>query len=204
MLGIPSTFFFLFFFFQNESASISQIVPSAQGGWICILLSCISLKRFPWMPSVCLDGLLPEHSPSAIRMHWIKSPSLQLKPTQSGEERTLTASLTPSLPKPNCSERLREYKQCVSSAHSNPLYLRSWTQTNLDPRHSVQRKFWQNEDVEPHMVGRAIAVEFVLGTLLFLLWTRETSDMCIHRYFYRIHFSSPQKGDRSPANITEE
>lgn len=118
MLGIPSTFFF--FFWQNESASISQIVPSAQGGWICILLSCISPKRFPGMPSVCLDGLLPEHSPSAIRMPWVKSHSLQLKPTQSEEERTLTASLTLSLPKPNCSERLREYKQCVSSAHSYP------------------------------------------------------------------------------------
>lgn len=119
MLGIPSSFF-LFCFWQNESASISQIVPSAQGGWICILLSCISLKRFPGMPSVCLDGLLPEHSPSAIRMHWIKSHSLQLKPTQSGEERTLTASLTLSLPRPNCSERLREYKQWVPSARSYP------------------------------------------------------------------------------------
>lgn len=64
------------YFWQNESASISQTVPSAQGGWICILLSCISLKRFPGMPSVCLDGLVPEHSPCAIRMHWIKSHSL--------------------------------------------------------------------------------------------------------------------------------
>lgn len=64
------------FFEQNESASISQIVPSAQGGWICILLSCISLKIYHRMPSVRLDGLMPELSPYAIKMHWIKSYSL--------------------------------------------------------------------------------------------------------------------------------
>lgn len=150
------------FFGQNESASMSQMVPRAQGGWICISLSCISLKRYPGMPSICLDGLMPVHSPCAIRTNQIKSYSLQLKPTQNGEERTRTASHSFSA-KSLIAQSAEEGKNNLCSLLSlTRLYLKSQTQPDLDLSHSVQRKFRQSEDVEPHLVGRAVAVELGL------------------------------------------
>lgn len=97
---------------------------------ICILLSHISLSRYPGMPSICLDGLVPEQSPQECHNEcWVVSYNRRLNDRQNGEERAHIYFLLCQEPTHSVrrwltsGKRLRKEELLASSALAHPRVL---------------------------------------------------------------------------------